>query len=94
MSKTANYITIEEFSERASLSTSTVRRRVKLGQIPSWQPGGRGTRILIPSELLTAKSTVNARGEPEIPSTKTDQHVKQISGAIPRWKNRLRRKGL
>ena len=51
------YLTLEEASKLTSLSASTLRRRIRRKQIRVWQPGGPGTRLLIPRSELVAPVT-------------------------------------
>lgn len=80
------YLTIQEFSQKVSLSEKTVRRRIDAGQIPHWQPGGPGTRILIPVSCLSMIS--QAPGNPS--ATKEDpaptNQDQALPGPTPRWK--------
>lgn len=43
---------LEQFCRRVSLSASTVRRLVKAGRIPFFQPAGKGGKLLFPSDAL------------------------------------------
>jgi excisionase family DNA binding protein len=79
------YLTIQQFSQKTSLSDKTVRRRIDAGQIPYWQPGGPGTRILIPVSCLSAVSQPD-----EVPSVPQDCHASSdkhqpLPGPKPRW---------
>jgi hypothetical protein len=51
------YVSPNDYVKLTGLSLSTVHRRLAMNQIPKFQPGGPGTRILIPAdfaeELLT-----------------------------------------
>jgi excisionase family DNA binding protein len=44
----------KQFASLYGLSESTVRRLVETGGIPSCQPGGKRTRILIPRNALSS----------------------------------------
>ncbi len=48
-----NYLTVKEFIRRCPLSESTIRRRIECGDIPSIQPGGKNTKILVPADALS-----------------------------------------
>jgi excisionase family DNA binding protein len=78
--------TIEEFGRATKLSDKTVRRHIKAGKIPAWQPGGPGTRILIPASCLGSSFV------PPVPasdsSTASDSNLKKekLPGMTPRWK--------
>ncbi|WP_437192470.1 hypothetical protein [Planctomicrobium sp. SH527] len=47
-----NYLSVTEFSAASTLSESTIRRRIKDGTFPVWQPGGPGTRVMLSASLL------------------------------------------
>lgn len=46
------YLSIDEYVQVSGLSAATIRRRIKARQLPSFQPGGLGTKILIPTDAL------------------------------------------
>lgn len=69
------YFTIDEFSEVTGLSPATIRRNIRKKNLPHFQPGGRGTRILIPVSALGNSS-------PSKPSLASAQwaNVPEITG--------------
>ena len=58
------YLTIDELSMRSGLSVSTLRRRVREGNIEALQPGGPGTRLLFRPDVLERSTTAAVRGIP------------------------------
>lgn len=81
----ASYISIQEFSRLSSLSDKTIRRRVKAGDIPAWQPGGPGTRILIPISCLSLSSELPLKASNPEPAVRDVIHP--LAGPKPRWTN-------
>ena len=49
------FLSPQEFAALSGLSIATVRRRIRDGQLPVFQPGGRRTRTLIPAEVLASR---------------------------------------
>ena len=93
------YLSPAEFAALSTLSEATVRRRIKDGSIPTYQPGGHRTRILIPRDAL--ERSRKAEGEPlnqlrasdhnEGCSAKTDSLLvsPNIPGPSPQWKRSI-----
>lgn len=83
------FLSIDEFARRTSLSESTIRRRVRDGSIPSWQPGGPGTRVLIPIDALDitppTSTSVAVASPHRVPSRSGSA---KIPGPTPKWKAR------
>lgn len=78
------FLSVEEFCQQTGLSPATVWRRLKDGSLPSYQPGGKGTRVLIPLEALTAV--------PPAPATTTSpprrpSRPRPLAGPVPRWQS-------
>lgn len=79
----------DEFARRTGLSIATVRRRLADGSIPSIQPGGHRTRVLIPVSALQAPPI----GQPpsaSSPGADTDdssvpERPRPRRGPRPRW---------
>ena len=82
-----DYLTLKQFIARCPLSESTVRRWIKSGNIPSIQPGGENTKILIPADALARLATIAAgprqaeRTQAQIPNPKTNNRRR------PKWMN-------
>src|SRR5215472_17547071 len=56
-----DFITLAEFARRTGVCARTVRNWVAKGSIPVFQPGGPGSKVLIPvSSLKTESVTVDA----------------------------------
>jgi hypothetical protein len=83
------YVTVEEYVRLTSLSDKTVRRRIRDGSIIIWQPGGPGTRILIPAVGLPSRqpAVVQATQAPVAPSQarKTNEPIR-ASRSKGRWR--------
>lgn len=77
------YLTLQEFSERTGLSLATVRRRIKDGSLPVWQPGGHRTAIRIPESVLLPLQRNTAATSPQSESSGLDRPSRQIRR--PRW---------
>lgn len=73
-----DYLTLRQFIQSCPLSESTVRRRIKAGHIPSIQPGGENTKILVPADALERLAIVPVgspkakRGKASFPSQKPE----------------------
>ncbi len=78
------YVTINEFCDQVRLSESTVRRRINAGDIPSLQPGGHRTRILIPVSYL---ASTEQKSNIDVTEDDSDSRpvTKPIPGPRPRW---------
>lgn len=72
---------IKEFQAYSKLSKSTIQRRIQDGTLKAWQPGGKGTRI-----LLYADNLLKSRGmESMPPEIKNINQNKKTSNTSPRW---------
>jgi len=88
------YLSISQFSAETTLSLATVRRRLKDGSIPSIQPGGSRTKILIPVSALTeppllqsTRSTgLNSSPLPDASSSNPQSQPQARRGPRPHWK--------
>ena len=89
VSATAAFLTIEELSQHLPLSIKTIRRRIRDGSIPAIQPGGKGTKILIPLEWLNQQSAVSQESPPQQTSISGSTQRKIISGSSPQWMKQL-----
>lgn len=83
-SSSSDLLSIEELSDIVSLSISTIRRRIRDGGIPAIQPGGKGTKLLIPKEWINQQATTPQSSRLE-PSSSGRHQRKSISGPPPRW---------
>ena len=79
------YLTLEEASKLTSLSASTLRRRIRRKQIRVWQPGGPGTRLLIPRSELVAPVTSAASDKFFRDNDELKSKASRLSGPRPRW---------
>ena len=77
------YLKFKDFlAQNPALSDSTVRRRIKAGELAHIQPGGPNTEILIPVDALQRLEKNRAVKEVEFaPNSST-----KIPGPAPRWK--------
>jgi len=80
------YLTLKEYSLKVSLSEKTIRRRIEAGQIPSWQPGGPGTRILIPASSLQVCSIATPKKLTDEDQSAHIPKEPRLPGPIPGWK--------
>src|SRR5437764_108619 len=80
-----HYLGYEDLQVRTGLSLSTLRRRVREGRIPFFQPGGPGTRIIFPEDvierLLQPTHTHIAPEQPPEPSA----YPTPPRGPKPKW---------
>ena len=88
-------ISPEEFERRVPWSMSTVRRRLRAGDLPASQPGGPKTAWLIDwtefchrmtQGARTSDAPVDGRNDSDQCQTKGDVDV---SGPTPRWKGMI-----
>ncbi len=73
------YVSVNTAAKILGIAPVTTRRRIKEGSIPSWQPGGERTRILIPSSALS----------PDEASSKTQSSQPVKDTATPRRGRRI-----
>lgn len=72
---------VKEFQAYSKLSKSTIQRRIQDGTLKAWQPGGKGTRI-----LLYADNLLKSRGmESMPPEINNINQNKKTSNTSPRW---------
>lgn len=81
------WMSIQQFSERFGFSTSTIRRRIREGNLTSWQPGGPRTRLLVrfPDIVASPRETVEQIPGDSRPRS-SDDH--KLSGPPPKWRTR------
>ena len=89
--KLPSWLTVAKFVDHCGLSTSTVRRLIKSGSLPYAQPGGPGTRVLIPADALShARGDVGVPQEPAASTAPTaviePALPEKRAGPKPRWK--------
>jgi hypothetical protein len=76
------YVTIDELSRRSGVSTATLHRLKNAGQIPFFQPGGKGARLLFPPDALErAVQRVEGHDLVSIP----DNVPQRLAGRRPVW---------
>jgi excisionase family DNA binding protein len=78
---------VKEFAKRNGISASTVRRLLRQGKLPYFQPGGNKHLILIPHDALV-------RSQPDFPALgekqnqRSDNSGRRLPGPMPRWMQR------
>lgn len=95
----STYHSISSFAKQANVAEITVRRWVKSGRVPAFQPAGRHGRLLIPADALSAcrvpaPDTVNDSQLKPPAADRTDPgqrpvDQRAIRGRVPKWKARL-----
>jgi hypothetical protein len=83
----------QEYAAITGLSLSTVHRRLKRNQIPKFQPGGPGSRVLIPVDempLLPPEKKCSASDTPPAapqgsPTASVAEVPPRPRGPKPRW---------
>lgn len=48
----SNFLSMKELASISGVSVRTVKRWIKKGVVPVFQPGGKNTAVLIPKHLL------------------------------------------
>lgn len=93
MIATTHYLTIAQFAAYSGLSDKTIRRRIAEHQLPFHQPGGMGTKIVLPVDALdraAAARTSSAMASPDDSFTpSTEQEIpsrRLLPGPKPRWR--------
>ena len=66
---------VKTFCDRTGFSASTVRRLIRRGRLPVYQPGGRRCRVLIPAGALDGALECPAEEKPR----------ERIPGPRPKW---------
>jgi hypothetical protein len=88
--RTTDYLSPAEFSERSGLSLATVYRRLRDRSLPSAQPGGPRTRVLIPVDALGTKAVppeILEAPSPPIERTITNPTTPPpLPGPAPKWR--------
>ena len=71
------YLSPAEFVELSGLSLSTVRRYLRDGCLPKFQPGGSRCRVLIPRVALDTVEAADRKsvGEPKTASSSETKHT-------------------
>lgn len=78
------FLSLQEACHYLGLSESTVRRHIKSGRLLAAQPGGPGTRLLIPRSTLTNMS-LSRVATSTVPAGPTSQNPQRARGPKPRW---------
>ncbi len=79
-------LTIQELAMRSPLSLPTLRRLVRGGKIPYFQPGGKGSRLLFPPDAI--ERAFGACYDVSQDSTPTADAPKRLAGPVPAWLQR------
>jgi len=88
VTRNQDFLSVEEFSLASSLSASTIRRRIKEGTLPVWQPGGPGTRVLLAASLLTQASEIPRQVASSPASESRPASSRRLPGPRLPWKRR------
>jgi hypothetical protein len=88
------YVSVQEFVQLSGLSLATIHRYLKRGILRHLQPGGRHSRILIPSDALemdtpsAAEPKRSASTAPPAPAVNTQplDDETRLPGPRPQWK--------
>ena len=82
----SQFLTASEFARAATISLATVRRRIKDGTLPFWQPGGSRTAMRIPRTALDA---IEATAPPSRDAIPESQFTKPTArSSQPHWMRR------
>jgi excisionase family DNA binding protein len=79
------YLSYQELSGMAGLSVSTLRRLVKNGQLPFFQPGGPGTRIVFAADVLERLIQPTPRSAQESQKAFARTKAGTPPGPQPKW---------
>lgn len=88
VTRNQDYLSVTEFSAASTLSESTIRRRIKDGTFPVWQPGGPGTRVLLSASLLATATEVPAKAACSPMGETRPASSSHLPGPRLRWKKR------
>jgi excisionase family DNA binding protein len=79
------YLSYEELSAATGISTSTLRRRVRDGQLPFFQPGGHRTRVVFPADVVERLLQMSTK--PSTPSSELQPPPPTVIqyGPRPKW---------
>lgn len=80
------YLTFHEFLAQWVGSAKTLRRRLKDGSIPKYQPGGPGTLLAIPRSALTISTSTRPKEDPKQPGNQSESKEVHIPGPKPKWR--------
>lgn len=88
--ETVDSLPVNEYARRSSMSISTIRRRIRDGSLPAWQPGGPGTRLLIPVACLPSFQVAVAvvPQQNQAVNHHAPKATKRLPGSGARWKRR------
>lgn len=76
------YLDINELSARTGLSLATLHRLKDRGQIPYYQPSGKGGKLLFPPDAIERVSVARERSHSNPSEAGPRQH---LSGRCPAW---------
>ena len=80
---TTPYLDIHELSARTGWSVATIHRLKARGQIPFFQPAGKGGKLLFPADAVERTASFPAFREPAASPLAPPQG--QLSGPSPAW---------
>jgi excisionase family DNA binding protein len=90
MPGSTSFFTVAQFAAHLGLSDKTLRRRIREGSLPYFQPGGPKTKILIPADALHQRADIPLSGR-EITPNQAEPFNEQeprpaLPGPKPRWR--------
>ena len=74
------YLNIDQFQSLTGLSKSTIHRLKDSGQIPFYQPGGKGSRLLFPADAIEQSERL-----PSVAAATSRTQPGHLSGRQPQW---------
>ena len=78
------YLTAPELSVRTGLSLSTIHRLKKRGNIPYFQPAGKGGSVLFPHDAIE-HALDSSREFVPLPPTRNNGSNDRLYGPRPTW---------
>jgi len=78
-------VNIDELGRRSGLSISTLHRLRKAGKIPSFQPGGKGARVLFPADAIEQSTGMTSSGGAAQVADVEANSPERLSGPRPSW---------
>lgn len=86
------FLTPAEFETLVPWSMTTIRRRLKHGALPSFQPDGPNTGWLIDFDAFTKEFSASENAADQATAAGEKDRKSKISGPKPKWLNNLRKK--
>ncbi len=83
------FLSPAKFAAVCGCSLSTIHRLLKRGQLPKYQPGGKGSLVLIPIDALSqlsAKDIESSSDRSDASERSADRDEPVIRRSRPRWR--------